>query len=195
MLGGNDASRSGRTAAEKEAAAAAALLAQSCRDVGGRGRRATRVERPEPQRYGGPAGSRRLLRSSAGRRGAWRAPCGSETSPRCCSRRCSDRTRDRGSCLCSGRIGKTSWLLCTCFLEIRLWEHSLSVPRVTKTPWLNLNYAGFPPAAPDLKLRSQAHEIAVGTEPSDCPSEDSLLGKVSKKSVEKDSEIFHLSVE
>lgn len=37
MLGGNDASRSGRTAAEEEAVAAAALAAQSCRGAGGRG--------------------------------------------------------------------------------------------------------------------------------------------------------------
>lgn len=43
---------------------------------GGWGRRAAREERPEPQRYGGPAGPRRLLRSPAGRRGAWRASCG-----------------------------------------------------------------------------------------------------------------------
>lgn len=45
---------------------------------GGKGRRVTREERPEPQRYGGPAGSHRLLRSPAGRRGAWRASCGAE---------------------------------------------------------------------------------------------------------------------
>ncbi|XP_055249966.1 serine/arginine repetitive matrix protein 2-like [Moschus berezovskii] len=43
---------------------------------GGRGRRAAREERLEPQRYGGLAGPRRLPRSPAGRRGAWRASCG-----------------------------------------------------------------------------------------------------------------------
>lgn len=43
---------------------------------GGRGRRAAREERLEPQRYGGPAGPRRLPRLPAGRRGAWRASCG-----------------------------------------------------------------------------------------------------------------------
>lgn len=78
MLRGNDASRSGRTAAERKRRRRRQRRCQPRAAVapGCKGRRAAREERPELQLYGGPAGTRRLPRSPAGQRGAWRASCG-----------------------------------------------------------------------------------------------------------------------
>lgn len=80
MLRGNDASRSGRTAAERKRRRRRRRQ-RRCQPraavaPGGKGRRAAQEERPERQLYGGPAGTRRLPRSPAGQRGAWRASCG-----------------------------------------------------------------------------------------------------------------------
>lgn len=79
MLRGNDASRSGRTAAERKRRRRRRrrrCQPRAAAAPGGKGRRAAREERPERRLYGGPAGTRRLPRSPAGRRGAWRASCG-----------------------------------------------------------------------------------------------------------------------
>lgn len=77
MLRGNDASRSGRTAAErKRRRRRRRCQPRAAAAPGGKGRRAAREERPERRLYGGPAGTRRLPRSPAGQRGAWRASCG-----------------------------------------------------------------------------------------------------------------------
>lgn len=76
MLRGNDASRSGRTAAErKRRRRRCQRQPRAAAAPRGKGRRAAREERPELQLYGGPAGTRRLPRSPAGQRGAWRASC------------------------------------------------------------------------------------------------------------------------
>lgn len=79
MLRGNDASRSGRTAAERKRRRRRRrrrCQPRAAAAPGGKGRRAAREERPERRLYGGPAGTRRLPRSPAGQRGAWRASCG-----------------------------------------------------------------------------------------------------------------------
>lgn len=80
MLRGNDASRSGRTAAERKRRWRRRRPCQprAAAAPGGKGRRAAREERPERRLYGGPAGTRSLPRSPAGQRGAWRASCGVE---------------------------------------------------------------------------------------------------------------------
>lgn len=77
MLRGNDASRSGRAAAGRKRRRRR-CQPRAAAAPGGKGRRAAREERPEPQLYGGPAGTRGLPRSPAGQRGAWRASCGAE---------------------------------------------------------------------------------------------------------------------
>lgn len=78
MLRGNDASRSGRAAAGRKRRRRRRCQPRAAAAPGGKGRRAAREERPEPQLYGGPAGTRGLPRSPAGQRGAWRASCGAE---------------------------------------------------------------------------------------------------------------------
>lgn len=178
MLGGNDASRSGRTAAEEEAAAAA-LPAQSCR--GARRQRAEGGARgePEPQRYGGPAGSRRLLRSSPGQSGAWRAPCGSETCPWRSSQRLGRRAGDPGRGpspvaklgLPAARVGFSG------FGEIPLvGAQSFKAQRNNSVAHSELRRVST--CREGLKTPG-TRNCCPRTVPSDQPGEDSLLGKVS----------------
>lgn len=112
-----------------------------------------REERPEPQRYGGPAGPRRLLRSPAGRRGAWRASCGAGHLP------AAPRTSGRRT---PGTLTSARWqgLQATLPPLLRLPEDPMSGSAVLSAPGVTeaaaspiLSSSGLPPAALNFLTR------------------------------------------
>lgn len=141
MLRGNDASRSGRTAAERKRRRRRRqrrCQPRAAAAPGGKGRRAAREERPERRFYGGPAGTRRLPRSPAGQRGAWRASCGA-------ARRGAGLLLLRATGMCDPRTRgapkarrQDPWLPCTGFPNfLNSWSLGSKVPRgprATGTP-------------------------------------------------------------
>ncbi|XP_023578157.1 uncharacterized protein LOC111818434 [Octodon degus] len=127
---------------------------------GGRGRRAARVAGPEPQRYGGPAGSRRLLRSSTGGVGRGGRPAapklarGAPPGGRAAEPETPVLPSPAGLIAVPAALHRRLWLLGD---PVR--GSAVFLRETTASPILSP--AGFHLPREDSKFRFYAHEIAV----------------------------------